>query len=539
MKHRLPLSRSTSSALPLFAVLVLACGAADEEGGPSVPPYFAGPSAPSTGTPPASGGPSVTAPPASGDPGPAPGASNETPVTNGETPLAGGENGSGEGGGPGDGDPATQPPQDPGSPQDPGQPPQNPEGPPPQNPPARPPGGTANLFSQILGRSQGEVDAKVQTAVDRFFGIGTNDPATPTLNGGARSFYTLPQDGSMGFIWAADSNDIRSEGMSYGMFIAVQMDMQEQFDQLWRFADRFMQYPEEPTYPAWRHYFRWTGTVNTANPSNWTVTYNAEESPASDGEEYFAAALYLADRRWGSGGAINYEQEADTIADAMLNNPAGSSRFPLIHEDENMVVFVPIGTSNEFSDPSYHLPAFYEIFAQDGPAVDAARWLEIAEVSRDYLVRSAHPNTGLHPDYATFDGAPTQGFQASNHDTFSFDAWRVPMNMAVDFAWSGEDARMSAQTEKYLAFFGNNLGNGNVTNSRFNVDGSGATGGGSQALVATLAAGALATSGGNRMTFVNNLWNVAQPTGQFRYYQGSVYLLGLLATAGLFDHGWQ
>jgi hypothetical protein len=182
-----------------------------------VPPYFAGPSAPSTGTPPASGGPSVTAPPASGDPGPAPGASNETPVTNGETPLAGGENGSGEGGGPGDGDPATQPPQDPGSPQDPGQPPQNPEGPPPQNPPARPPGGTANLFSQILGRSQGEVDAKVQTAVDRFFGIGTNDPATPTLNGGARSFYTLPQDPGMGFIWAADSNDIRSEGMSYGM----------------------------------------------------------------------------------------------------------------------------------------------------------------------------------------------------------------------------------------------------------------------------------------------------------------------------------
>ncbi len=41
------------------------------------------------------------------------------------------------------------------------------------------------------------------------------------------------------------------------------------------------------------------------------------------------------------------------------------------------------------------------------------------------------------------------------------------------------------------------------------------------------------------MTFVNNLWNVAQPTGQFRYYQGSVYLLGLLATAGCFDHGWE
>jgi len=523
MIHR---ALSMHSALSLFTVLAFACGSAEEDGSSGVPP-FGGvePGAPSStlGT---GAGPDVNAPPTGASNQPS-GTPSETPVTNGETPLAGGAgNGDGSGGTAGAGAPTT-----PGDPQDPGVPP--------QNPPARPPGGTPNLFSELLGRSEAEVDAKVQTAVERFFGINSNDPATPTLNGGARSFYTLPQDPTMGFIWAADSADIRSEGMSYGMFIAVQMDMQEQFDQLWRFADRFMQYPDEPTYPAWAHYFKWTGTVNTATANNWTVSYGAEESPASDGEEYFAAALYLADRRWGSGGAINYEQEADIIADAMLNNPAGSARFPLFHEQENMVVFVPIGTSNEFSDPSYHLPAFYELFAQDGPAVDAARWLEIAEISRDYLVRSAHPNTGLHPDYATFDGAPTQGFQASDHDRFSFDAWRVPMNMAVDYAWSNQDARMRAQTEKYHAFFANNLGNGNVTNSRFNVDGSNGNGGGSQALVAALASGAGATTGGNRTAFVDTLWNIAQPTGNFRYYQGSVYLLGLLATAGHFDHGFQ
>ena len=86
-------------------------------------------------------------------------------------------------------------------------------------------------------------------------------------------------------------------------------------------------------------------------------------------------ALYLADRRWGSNGAINYEQDADTLATAMLHNTPADARFPLFHATENMVVFVPFGTSNEFSDPSYHLPAFYEIFAQDGPAEDAARWL--------------------------------------------------------------------------------------------------------------------------------------------------------------------
>lgn len=154
-------------------------------------------------------------------------------------------------------------------------------------------------------------------------------------------------------------------------------------------------------------------------------------------------------------------------------------------------------------------------------------------------MRSAHPTTGLHPDYATFDGAPTQGFQASDHDRSSFDAWRVPLDMAVDYAWSSQGARMRAQTGKYHTFFAGLIGSGNVQNSRFDVNGANGNGGGSQALVATLAADAAATTGANRMAFVNNLWNIAQPTGQFRYYQGSVYLLGLLATAGYFDRGFQ
>jgi oligosaccharide reducing-end xylanase len=306
------------------------------------------------------------------------------------------------------------------------------------------------------------------------------------------------------------------------------MNMQAQFDQLWRFAQTFMQYPADGEPAAWRHYFRWTGRVDTTDPNNWQVTYNPQESPASDGEEYFAVALYLADRRWGSSGAINYEEDADLLATAMLHNAPGSDgRFPLFHAQRDMVVFVPYGSSYEFTDPSYHLPAFYEIFAQDGPAEDAARWLAIAETSRQFFVDSAHPETGLHPDYANFDGSPSQGYQASDHDTFRYDAWRVPLNMAVDFAWSREDARLRTQVEKYHAFF-----NGNVTTSLFNLDGSGASGGTSQALIATLAAGALASNADNRLAYVNSLWNVAQPTGQYRYYQGAVYLLGLLACSG-------
>jgi hypothetical protein len=70
------------------------------------------------------------------------------------------------------------------------------------------------------------------------------------------------------------------------------------------------------------------------------------------------------------------------------------------------------------------------------------------------------------------------------------------------------------------------------------VDGTNPSGGGSTALTATLAAGALASGAANRMTYVNNLWNVAQQSGMYRYYQEGVYLLGLLNTAGKFNYSW-
>jgi oligosaccharide reducing-end xylanase len=378
------------------------------------------------------------------------------------------------------------------------------------------------------------VDSKVATAVNRFFAIGTGESNTPIQGSGYRCYYELPSNDTMAFIWAADTNDIRSEGQSYGMTIAVQMDLRTQFDKLWRFAKSKMQYPANTQYTAWKYYFKWQGF-----PSGNDWDFGAATVPAPDGDEYFAAALYMADQRWGSDGEINYKQEADNIATALLhNNATGDGRYPIFHATQRMIVFVPYGNSNEFTDPSYHLPAFYEMFALYGPSADAQTWRELAEVSREYLVASAHPSTGLHPDYATFAGAPTTGSPGDGHDGFRYDAWRVVMNMGMDYAWFGGDARMKAQVEKYHAFFANHIGQNNVTNALFRVDGSGASGGGSTALTATLAAGAMASDASNSATYVELLWNVPQQQGQYRYYQQAVYLLGLLNASGKFNYAW-
>jgi oligosaccharide reducing-end xylanase len=418
--------------------------------------------------------------------------------------------------------------------------------PPPNPPPAeqlpdalleRPTKGTPNLFTSVLGIPEGQVNAKVIQAVNRFFGIGTNESATPVLNTGWRVYYELPQDRSMAFIWASDSNDIRSEGMSYGMMLALQMDMQPQFNALWKFAKTFMQFAPNATQTSWRGNFRWQGSVNTGNANNWQINF-AQNGPAPDGDEYFAAALYLADRRWGSNGGVNYQQEADTISHAMIANPAAGGNTPLINAANNLVVFFPAGNSATFSDPSYNLPAFYELFALDGPAADANRWNTIADASRRFLVSSANANTGLHPDYANFNGTPNAG--GSNHDQFMYDAWRVVMNMAVDYAWFSQDARFTTQANKYHAFFTNQLNDNkdNVRNATFRVDGSNAGGGSSTALTSTLGSGAIASTAANRADFVQAQWSVYQQSGQYRYYQEAVYLLGLLTSAGVYGYEW-
>lgn len=407
---------------------------------------------------------------------------------------------------------------------------------PPVNPNPSPGGakGSPNLFTELAGKSASDVESKLQTAVNRFFGIGTGEPNTPTRNSGYRCYYELPSDNSMAFIWAADSNDIRSEGQSYGMMVAVQMDLKTEFDKLWRFAKAKMQYPANTQHQAWKYYFKWQG-VPAGNDWNFGDT----TVPAPDGDEYFAAALYLADLRWGSNGEINYKQEADNIASALLHNsPSADGRFPIIHQQQKMIVFVPYGNSNEFTDPSYHLPAFYEMFALYGPSSDQNTWRELAEISRDYLVKSAHPSTGLHPDYATFDGRPTTGSPGDQHDQFRYDAWRVVMNMAMDYAWFSQDARMKTQVEKYHAFFATYLGANNVSQSLFHVDGSNASGGSSTALTATLASGAMASDASNKASYVEALWNVPQQEGEYRYYQESVYLLALLNVAGRFNYAF-
>ena len=63
------------------------------------------------------------------------------------------------------------------------------------------------------------------------------------------------------------NGDVRSEGMSYGLMMCVQMDKKKEFDRLWKWAFTYMQLKSGPN----EGYFAWSmnkdGTPRSKGPA--------------------------------------------------------------------------------------------------------------------------------------------------------------------------------------------------------------------------------------------------------------------------------
>jgi oligosaccharide reducing-end xylanase len=366
-----------------------------------------------------------------------------------------------------------------------------------------------NLFSEYLGKSDAEVQAKIEAAWDQLF-YGNDDFE--------RVYYPAGED--MAYMQDIGNADVRSEGMSYGMMIAVQLDKQAEFDRLWKWTKTYMYQTDGP----YRGYFAWHCTPEGEQ---------LDANPASDGEEWFAMALLFASARWGDGEDIfDYRAQANEILHTMLHKEEDGSdlatnMFDLEHKQ---VVFVPrLGPMSNFSDPSYHLPAYYELWARWADE-DNEFWSDAAQVSREYFKKAAHPQTGLMPDYANFDGTPRG---TDDHKDFRFDAWRTLSNVAVDHAWFAADPWQVEQSNRVLAFLASQ-GPGTYPN-QYTLDGSPLSSDHSTGLVSMAAVAALAADRETGEPFVQELWDTQIPSGRWRYYDGLLYMLGLLHVSGQFN----
>lgn len=356
-----------------------------------------------------------------------------------------------------------------------------------------------NLFAEY-GYNEEEIAKKVQDTWDALFG---DHEAT-------KIYYELSED--KGYLLDTGNLDVRSEGMSYGMMMAVQYDRQDIFDKLWNWTYSFM-YMTEGLHKG---YFAWS-----CQPDG---TRNAQ-GPAPDGEEYFALALFFASKRWGDREApYNYSQQAKDILHTCLHQqPPG---FPMWNPENKLIKFVP---EVEFSDPSYHLPHFYELFALWAYEEDRNFWKEAAQASRDYIDISCHPVTGLAAEYAHYDGTPNH-IRGFGH--FFSDSYRVAANIGLDYAWFGVDPRQRDIADRIQAFFADKQPDDyrryTIEGEPFEEKSLHPVG-----LLATNAQASLAASNeATAKAAVELLWNTPVRTGERRYYDNCLYMFAILALSG-------
>lgn len=352
-----------------------------------------------------------------------------------------------------------------------------------------PPAGYRNLFVEVLGKTDSEVAAKLDKMVQQLF-HGTSEQ---------KIYYEMGTNQAQ--IYDTGNGDVRSEGQSYAMMMAVQLGMRTEFDKLWNYAASCMR------------------------QSNGTFTWSMEQESckakqtgfAPDGEEYFAMALLLASRRWDTSTGVDYAVEAKKVLTALATQ--------LMFSKDPACVYYTMNSGN--SDASYVLPLFYSEWACFD-SENAALWKAALTHARDPFFRNAcNKTTGLASERSALDGKP--------QDDFGPDSWRVPMNIMMDYNLNYADAEWQASYAKTHAAFwikegltsyGDRYG---LTGDRKNPGhGPGMDG------VNAMLAFALPPGDANAKALVQRAWDVPLQTGSYRYYNGCLQLLSFLHTSGRF-----
>ncbi len=423
-----------------------------------------------------------------------------------------------------------------------------------------------DLFVERLARTPAEVHEKISQGFAQLF-HGDGQEQRVYFETGANA------NGTLAYITDWANNDVRTEGMSYGMMIAVQLGKKREFDALWNWSRTYMLItdPQDPSVG----YFAWS--MNTDGTPRST-------GAAPDGEEYYVMALYFAAHRWGSGhGIYNYQREAERILRGMRHHPllAGTPPFrihpadppfvtpdvpwpspnnrramadaardgkpwppprpsrpatavtvgPMVDEAHTMIRFVP-ETNTSGTDASYHLPAFYELWARWGPTEDREFWAKAAAVSRELFVRVSGPETGLAPDRSNFDMSPMAG-RDGKPVPFGYDSWRTVSNWSVDYSWWHGDAQepvLSARVQRFL--FSQGL---HTFADRYSLEGQPLSTRHSPGMVAAAAVGSLAAAPGDTSNaFLQELWEMPVPSGEQRYFDGMLYLMSMMHLGGEF-----
>ena len=464
----------------------------------------------------------------------------------------------------------------------------------------------ANLFTKLPGYSitASQVDEKILTAWLRFSGQNVDADKTSRVikldAGDSTMAYADVNVKTPDNSWDGGPRAC-TEGQGWAMMIAAQMNDRQMFDKLWKFTKKYMQIRSFRPAAKRGYYFAWQVLPQKGGGAKLKME---NDGPAPDGESWISAALCVAACRWKQ---TEYQTEANHILETMLHidewngykkdstrNYVGQTDIVNMIQDDQ-ICYIPAQyemgpqkvSSHLISDPSYCLPAFYDLYAKVGPTADRDSWKRIAKHAREVYLPKAlgqsddskndDKKTGISPYVTLLDGSQYDAVGPESGHITSGDGLRTPSNVGLDYLWWSDGSPSFKFHQKFGDTFLKFLSDPTVSNPGMRISEFSKGGGwpydynrfwygvyytdgrdwviknsksqgnnSSNHNEASSGMNAVAAHSANhavRWKFVEELWGCHQPctsvggkqaTYGDPYWDGTLYLLGLLETAGKF-----
>lgn len=332
------------------------------------------------------------------------------------------------------------------------------------------------------------------------------------------------------YVWfdenSPDSAVTVSEGHGYGMIIVAYMAGYDPSDKIY-FDGLYNFYKAHPS------------AINN-NLMAWRQIKGCVDSPdgqdaATDGDLDIAYALLLADKQWGSTGAINYLQEARTIINAIMQAEIN----PAIWTTKLSDAIGPLDSAYYDTRSSDFIVDHFRAFQK---ATGDSNWTNV--INRCYSLVSAmqtnfSPATGLIPDFIRHCNTtpiPAQpNYLESPYDgNYFYNACRGPWRLGIDYLMSG-DSRAKTALDRINTWIKTKT-NGNPVNigAGYYLNGNDIPGNSyySAAFVGPFAVGAMVNT--VNQTWLNNLYAhlLSLQLRSYKYYDNTLKMLSLIVLSG-------
>jgi endo-1,4-beta-D-glucanase Y len=225
-----------------------------------------------------------------------------------------------------------------------------------------------------------------------------------------------------------------SEGIAYGMILAVFMDDQSLVDNLFKYSELHL---DGNGLMVWL--IESSGEPGIEDPT----TGRRATGSATDADEDMAWALAMAAQKWGGSGSLR--DSYANLARAWIGRIyqfSADTRYTLLNAGDSW------GTTFAWN-PSYFAPHQYRLFAKLDTA-NASGWTAIIDKGYEVLAASQNPS-GLVPAWTDASGVPTPSW-TGGPTHYQYDAARVPFRIAQDYCETG-DPRARTILGKLTTFF--------------------------------------------------------------------------------------